>query len=82
MYNEIDGKSQVGFANPSGHAELLGMGARAGDAVRQACFRILEAQLDVVKARFDQGGQSFLAQADSGSDEIGIEPGGMRGGHQ
>jgi len=50
------------------------VGARSGNPVRRAFARILKAELDMVKTRFDKLGQTLARKPDSRGDQVGVQP--------
>jgi hypothetical protein len=72
----VERQRQAGGAHDRGEGQLAGMAAGvAADAVGAARFRVLDGELHVVEAGFDQLVEAPLVRQHAGGDEVGVEPG-------
>ena len=64
VHHGIDGERQAALADPAGELQLARLGAAViADALRRFGLGILEAELDMVQPRLDQGGEPLAIAA-------------------
>ncbi len=74
MHHDIHGEGDAMLPDAARQFQLGGMRARAGDLIGLGLLGILEAELEVIEAGFDQRFQARLREPDSRGDQIDVQP--------